>query len=385
MKLMQRMGCAASVVALALLATSVSVKAQTQGGPIKFGGLAFTTGKFSSYGKDIEKGMRLAVKQINDSGGLLGSKVEFDLQDTASESAQAVSLLRRFAGTNDVVGVVGPVGTPDFLAVLPLTGQLNVPVISLGSQKEMASNEFSDWIVRVNLPVTPGLIKDVIGQAKKAGRKIDTVALLRDRANDSAQAEARALRQALESGGGPKLVADEAYASGDKDFGALIDKMLREKPDAIWLAGTTNEVSLFLQQARARGFKGVILGGAGMNDPKIGQLAKDAAAGVITFLPVSFESSRPNVKKFVADYREAYGQGPIPTYAAYGYDGVMLLANAVKSAKATDRKKVMQALGTTKSFVGVSGSYSYAGKGDNVSPDPVVVEMTADGNFKPLN
>lgn len=376
---------AASFAALALMATSVSVQAQTQSGPIKFGGLAFLTGKFSSYGQDIEKGMRLAVKQINDGGGLRGAKVELDVQDTVSDSAQAVSLLRRFAGTSDVVGVVGPVGTPDFLAVLPLTGQLNIPVISLGSQKEMANAEFSDWIVRVNLPVTPVLIKEVLVQAKKGGRKIDTIALLRDRSNDSAQAEAKALRQALESGAGPKLVADEAYAAGDKDFGALIDKMLREKPDAIWLAGVTNEVSLFLQQARARGFKGLVLGGAGMNDPKIGQLAKDAAAGVVTFLPVNFESNLPQVKKFVTGYREAYGQGPIPTYAVYGYDGVMMLANAVSSANSTDRKKVMQALGSTKNFVAVSGSYSYAGKGDNVAPVPFLVEMTADGNFKPLN
>jgi len=100
---------------------------------------------------------------------------------------------------------------------------------------------------------------------------------------------------------------------------------------------------------------------------------------------VNFESNLAQVKKFVAGYREAYGQGPIPTYAAYGYDGVMLLANAVSAAKSTDRKKVMQALGSTKNFVGVSGSYSYAGKGDNVAPVPILVEMTADGNFKPLN
>ena len=92
MKLIRRVSvCAAGFAALALMVTSV--QAQTQSGPIKFGGLAFITGKFSSYGQDIEKGMRLAVKQINDSGGLLGAKVELDLQDTVSDSAQAVSLL----------------------------------------------------------------------------------------------------------------------------------------------------------------------------------------------------------------------------------------------------------------------------------------------------
>src|SRR4029453_4936486 len=129
--------------------------------------------------QDIEKGMRLAVKHINESGGINGQRIELDLQDTVSDSAQAGGLLRRFAGTADVVGVVGPVGTTDFLAVLPLTAQLNIPVVSLGSQKEMAANEFSDWIVRVNLPVTPVLIKEVLAAAKKSGRKVDTIALLR--------------------------------------------------------------------------------------------------------------------------------------------------------------------------------------------------------------
>ena len=376
---------AASAAVLAAMATSIAALAQSPAGPIKVGGLSFLTGKFGSYGQDIGKGMRLAIKQINDGGGLLGgAKLELDLQDTVSDSAQAVSLLRRFAGSADVVGVVGPVGTPDFLAILPLSGQLGVPIISLGSQKEMASTEFSDWIVRVNLPVTPALITAVLAQTKK-GRKLETVALIRDRANDSGQAEAKAVRQAIEAGAGVKLVSDEAYAAGDKDFGAVLDKMLREKPDAIWIAGVTNEVSLLLQQARARGFKGSFLGGAGMNDPKIAQLAKEAAAGIVTFLPVNFESNAPQVKKFIAGYREAHGQGPIPVYAVYGYDGVMILANAISTAKSTDRKVVMQALGNTKGFVTVSGSYTYAGKGDNVAPFPFLVEMTAEGNFKPLN
>ena len=106
---------------------------------------------------------------------------------------------------------------------------------------------------------SPALLKAVLQEVRKV-RPFTNLALLRDRANDYTEAVSKSVREAVSAQTDIKLVADEAYAAGDKEFSAQLDKLMRANPDAIWLAGVTNEVSLILQQARARGYKGLFLG-----------------------------------------------------------------------------------------------------------------------------
>lgn len=351
---------------------------------VTIGGLTFLTGKYGSYGQDVAAGMKLAVDHVNEDGGLLGgAKLVLDLQDTSSDAAQAVSMLRRFAGTDKIVGVVGPTGTPDLLAALPLTDRLQIPIISIGSQKALKHEQFTDWVVRVNLVETPQLIKGILDDVIQIkGNK--TMALLTDRSNDFAQAESASLREAISLGSKVKIVSDESYATGDKDFAVLIDKIMRNSPEAIWLSGATQEVYLIMLQARSRGFKGYFVGGAGLNDPKIAELAGDAATGFVTFLPMNIKSKKPIVQRFATDFPKKFPDRKIATYTGYGYDSVLMMADAIKRAGSTDRAKVMKALGSTTKFVAVTGTFSYAGKGDNTSAVPYLFSMGKDGNFTPL-
>ncbi|MFM9887102.1 MAG: ABC transporter substrate-binding protein [Burkholderiales bacterium] len=351
-----------------------------QTGEIKIGGLTFLTGKFSSYGADIEKGVKLALDKVNAKGGVLGKKLVVDLQDTASDSAQAVSLLRRFASSSDVAAIIGPTGTPDLLAIIPVARQLTVPVVTIGSMKPMAKDEFPDQVFRVTLMNSPEVVRDIITKVA-AAKNIKRIGLLMDRTNDAQQADARSARDAIKLGAGVQLVADESYAGGDKDFSVLIGKMMQANADALWLSATTNEAAIIILQARARGFKGVVMGGAGMTDPKIVQLVGAGAAPYVMFTPLNLESDRPIVRDFVEAYRKAYGNNQIATFSAYAYDSVMLVEDAIRRAGSADRKAVAQAIGSTKSFPGVAGEYSYDGKGDNVKPVPYIMEVGPKGAF----
>lgn len=369
-----RRACLAAFAGLALAATAASAA------DIKIGGVTFITGKFGTYGQDAAKGMKLGVEEVNASGGVLGRKLELDLQDTASESSQAALILRKFAATSDVVGVVGPTGTPDFLTVLPLTAQLKVPVVAMSTQR-MDHDKFSDWIVRVIQIETPEVLVGMLKYAKDK-RNAKKMAVLFARTNDFAQAQSRTLAGIPKAQLPLDIVATESYAEGDKDFAAVLDKVLRAQPDLIWLAGSTAEVSLVLQQARARQYKGLFMGTSGVSDPKIYQLSQGASQGLITMVPFDVDSPAPLMKKFVAAYRKANGDGPIGFYTAYSYDSVRLLADAIKRAGSTDRDKVMKALGQTKNFEGVTGTYSYNGKGDNASSSPYLVEVSQGGTLK---
>jgi branched-chain amino acid transport system substrate-binding protein len=374
------------LLCLVAAVTSASAWLDAQGQPqtpVKIGGITFITGKFGSYGQEYANGMRLGVDYVNKHGGVLGGrKLELDLQDSASDSAQAATLLRRFAANPEIVGVVGPTGTPDFLAIVPIAKTLNVPVVTQASAK-FTHEDFPDFVVRVYLIETPELMKWYFDQVQ-AARGIKRIAFVTDRSNDAQVNTRKNALEGLKLGSSIEVVADESIRAGDRDFAAVIDKMLAAKPDAIFLASTTNEVVLLMAQARARQFKGVFLGSAGLGDPKIGELAKDNAAGAITMLPLDVNGASPVVKDFAAGYKAAYGDKAIGPFVAYTFDSVLLLANAINRAGSTDRSKVMQALGSTKDFQGVTSTFTFRGKGDNTSQTAHLVEHNGSGGFRPF-
>jgi branched-chain amino acid transport system substrate-binding protein len=131
------------------------------------------------------------------------------------------------------------------------------------------------------------------------------------------------------------------------------------------------------------GFDVPILGGAPLNDPKIGALAGKAAYGVMTFASFSPKEDRPAVKQFIALYKAKTGQENPPIYVALGYDTAGLLAQAVARAGSTDREAIRQALGSTRDYQGVTGNFTYDGSGDNLNQVPRILVFGSDG-FTPL-
>ena len=379
---MNRRALLLSLVAVTTGLLVPNAGAQSQA-PVKIGGIVFLTGKFASYGAEYANGMKLGVDYVNRHGGVLGGrKLELDIQDSASDSGQAATLLRRFAANPDIVGVVGPTGTPDFLAIVPIAKTLNVPIVTQSSAK-FTHEEFPDSVVRVFLIETPELMKWYFDQVQ-AKRGIKRVAFVTDRSNDAQANTRKNALEGLKMGSSIEVVADESIKGGDRDFAAIIDKVLAAKPDAIFLASTTNEVVLFMAQARARQFKGLFFGSSGLGDPKIGELAKENAAGAITMLPLDVDAPTPVVKEFVADYRKAYGDKAVGPFVAYTFDSVLLMASAIDRAGSTDRAKIMQALGATKDFQGVTSSFTFRGKGDNIAQTAHIVEHNGTGGFRPV-
>src|SRR6202035_3700790 len=127
-------------------------------------------------------------------------------------SAQALSLLRRFAANDDVVAVLGPTGTPDLLAILPVAQGLGVLVLRVGSQKTMAKEAFPDDVFRVGLIGKPEVIAYFLERVSRT-HPVTRIGLFIDRANDSSQAESAALRDALKSISNIAIAEEATYVS----------------------------------------------------------------------------------------------------------------------------------------------------------------------------
>ncbi|MFN3476841.1 MAG: ABC transporter substrate-binding protein, partial [Candidatus Methylomirabilales bacterium] len=77
-------------------------------GPIKIGGLGSLSGVVSAWGKSTQQGLVLAVEEINQAGGILGRKVEFQMEDDESKPAEGARRARRLAlewGAHVIIGI----------------------------------------------------------------------------------------------------------------------------------------------------------------------------------------------------------------------------------------------------------------------------------------
>ncbi len=331
---------------------------------IVIGGGLTLSGAAAAYGEDGRTGADIAVAEINAKGGVLGRKLRIDYDDTGMERARAVAIYRKYAARPDVVAMLS-ISSVELVALDPLANEVKLPIISIGSAATFA--KFSPYTFR--LQVIVGKAMPTVLSQVKAAKGLKTVSVLYDVKNNFTVSEMEAVKASAATAG-LELKGVESFSTGEQDFSLQLTRIAEQNPDLLYLAATTDEAALAISQARELGIKAQILGGAGLNDPRIGALAKSGAYGTITFAPFSPKDPRPVVQGFVADYQKKFNKAEPPAYVALGYDSVMLVADAIRRAGSTDREAVRNALGSTKNLEGLNGMYTYDGSGDNVRQEP---------------
>jgi branched-chain amino acid transport system substrate-binding protein len=331
---------------------------------IVLGGGLTLSGAAAAYGEDGRTGADMAVAEINAKGGILNRKLRIDYDDTGMERARAVAIYRKYAAHPDIVAMLS-ISSVELVALDPLADDVKLPILSIGSAATFA--KFSRYTFRLQVIVGKAM-PTVLGEVK-AMKGLKSVSILYDVKNNFTVSEMEAVKAAV-SGVGLELKGIESFTTGDQDFSLQLTRIAEQKPDLFYLAATTDEAALAISQARELGIKAQILGGAGLNDPRIGSLAKEGAYGTITFAPFSPKDGRPIVRSFVAEYQKKFNKAEPPAYVALGYDAVMLVADAIRRAGSVDREAVRAALGATRNLEGLNGLYTYDGSGDNVRQEP---------------
>lgn len=364
-----------SWIASGLLAISLSVAAQAQ--DIVISGALVVSGPFGAYGTDARAGIDLKVDEINAAGGVLGRKIRVIYDDTAGDRAKAVALYRQYAAQADVVFQFS-IASFEFVALNPVANQLGMPLLSIGSS--IPFKDFSPWSFRVNL-ILDKAMAPVMRQLKEL-KQVKTIAVIHDTVNTFTVAEMETVK-ANAAGAGLQVLGVESFNTGEQNFTLQLTRLAALNPDILWLAATTDEAALIISQARALGIKAPIIGGAGLNDPRIGALPGGAAIGVMTFALFNPADPRPATVEFVRRYREKNnGQNPA-AYVALGYDTVGVVADAIRRAGSTDRDAVRKAMGETQAYTGANGPFRYQGSGDNLAQAPRLLVFT-DKGYVPL-
>lgn len=326
---------------------------------VKIGGNFELSGSASSYGTPMSKAAKLAVKQVNEAGGVLdGVQVEYIEYDNRSDLTETASVAKRLAGEG-VVGIVGPAPSGDVLAQMPVLEEEQVPGIAPAATLDNITyndnGELYEYFFRV-------AFEDSY-QGKVAGNYAATTllaskaAVVSDQAVDSSLGLADAFTAEFEANGG-QVVARESVQSGETDFSAVLTTLLAQDFDVLYLPLYYTEAGLFIKQARELGLTQPILGGDGFHSPTLTELAGPQNATEIYFTShFSTETEDPKVQDFIAAYKEEYNEEP-DTFSATSFDATMLLLDAIERAGEANPQAVRDQLAETVDFEGVTGTFS---------------------------
>ncbi|AJY69656.1 branched-chain amino acid ABC transporter substrate-binding protein [Geobacter sulfurreducens] len=346
------------------------------GDTIKIGFLGALTGDVAMFGKPTLDGMKMAAEELNAAGGILGKKIEIVEADNRGDKQEGASVTQKLISRDGVVAIVGDPTTGITKVAAPIAQKAQVVLLSAGATGPGVV-ENGDFIFRNTLLDSVAIPACIDFFAKDLGYK--KVAIITSDNNDYSVGLSQTFRDAAK-GKGVEIVADEKVKDGDKDFSAQITNIKAKKPDVIFFSGYYTEGALIMKEARKQGMKANMFGGDGLFSPKLIELGGSAVEGTMSALGFSPEQASPVTAKFVEAYKKKFNGAEPGLFDAQGYDGVMMLVDAMKRANSTDPKVFKTSLAQTKNYEGVSGTITIR---DNREPikTPLALLAVKDGKF----
>ena len=361
---------------------AVSVVASGCGGgskasdEIKIGVVGEMTGSNATYGTSMVNGMKLAVKEINDKGGVNGKKINLVVADDKSEPAEAANAMSKLINQDKTPVVMGIFTSSNAIAAANVSEAAKVPFLAIGATNPKVTLDEKTGKVKPNTFrvcfIDP--FQGTVGANFVLNElKLKKAVVFVDNSSDYSKGLASFFKQAYTSKGG-EIVGEEAYLQKDTDFKAVLTKIKTMNPEVLYVPGYYEEVGKIVKQARELGMNLPIVGGDGWDSPK---LAEIAGAGPLnnTFFTNHYspDDTSEASKAFVDAYVKAYNQKP-DAPAVLGYDGARLMIDAISRAGGTDGAKVSKALAETKNYKAVTGDTSLNETHDAVK-SAVIIEF----------
>jgi branched-chain amino acid transport system substrate-binding protein len=327
--------------------------AVTTNAAIKIGAVTCLSGGLSTFGVSSIQGAKLAVEEINSSGGVLGQPVDLIVEDNQSKAGEAATAVRKFLSQDKVAAILGDLTSSSTMEIAPLAQAAKIPLLT-PTATNVAITKVGDYVFRSCFidPFTGQVMARFALDHLKAKRAI----ILTDVKQDYSVGLSGAIRQYFAQKGG-QILKEISYSSGDADFRAQLTTVKSLRPDVIFLPAYYTEAGLILRQARQLGITSPFVGGEGWDSPTLLQVAGKNADGNFYANHFSAADPDPVVQKFVQNYQAKYHSAP-DALAALWYDGARILAQAIQQAGSTEGTKIRDALAATKDFQGVTGRIS---------------------------
>lgn len=319
---------------------------QADSNTIKVGANFELTGNVANYGSATLDGLKLAIDEVNDAGGIDGKKIEIVTADNKSEASEAVNAATKLISDDKVSVIIGPAVTANVIAESQVATDNKIPII--------APDATSPDVTVENGKVKPFVFRScfidpqqgsVMAKFAAENLKAKTAVIYVDNSTDYSKSLGKVFKEKFEAAGG-KVLAEEAFLAKDQDFKATLTNLKAANADVIFVPAYYEEVGKIVKQARELGITTPILGTDGWDDPKVADIA-GADALNNTYFSTHYSDKDDSVKPFVEAFKAKYGHMP-NVFAALGYDAGKILVDAIKRAGSTDPEKIQKALEETK-------------------------------------
>ena len=343
-------------------------KTATGGDEIIIGGLAPETGKLSVYGLGVKQGAELAIKEINEKGGILGKKIRFISLNEQGDETEALNAYRRLRDQEHIQALIGDVTSKPTMAVAMEAAKDRMPMITPSGTMEAITTAGPN-VFRACF------IDPVQGQAMASyaadALKVKSAAVIYDSDDDYSSGVKEAFVAECKAKG-IEIVLEEGYISGTVDFKPQLTKIGQKAPEVLFVPVYYQDVALILKQSKEIGLSAIMMGGDGW-DGVLETLKEEAGKADGGYFANQFFLGDPDekVQKFIASYRAAYNKDPV-SFAALGYDSAYILAAAIERAGgATDKDKINAELAKTD-YKGVTGQIRFDEKRNPVKSIQVI-------------
>ncbi len=357
-------------MAAALAAIACTAQAQNT---VRIGMITDRVGPAKPYAEPVAIGAAFAVKQINAQGGLLGRPIELLTEDDQGRPDVSATAARKLVDQGAAF-ILSVSLTPATQQAQSVTRETKTPHMTPSNSGDTLTTQVDNPNFWQTGPLGSTQIATLLSYARSKNFK--RVALVTDN-SDLGQLINRFFKAGLEKAG-IQVVAEEVVPRGANTAEPQMQKIRAANPEALFMAGVlTPENVLILRAYRQMGLKTPILGNYNLSVPQYTAVAKGLLDGVV-FVD-AFDPAKPETARFIEAYRKDSGSEPY-NLMGYGYDGVMMVADAIRRAGSTDREKVREAMQATKGYVGVMGgvgaTYEFReGKRTGFDPNGMVVRV----------
>ena len=327
------------LVALFGAASTLSVQAADV---LKIGLVLPMSGPFATYGKEISNGVRLYLARNGDT--VAGRKVELIIKDDAPGTAGDISkrLAQELVVKDKVDILAGFALTPSAAAVAPLATEAKKPMVVMNAAASTLTTK-SNNIVRTSFTLPQNTAPIAIWAAKNGIRKAYTLVADYSPGHDS---EAQFKKSFAANGG--EVVGEVRVPIKTNDFSPYLEKIKEVKPDAVFVFVPPGELAInFMKGFQERGLAkaGIkIIGPGDLTDEESLDAIGDAAIGTVTSFHYAPSHKLPENKAFTDAYAKAYPGDRVNFMAVGGYDGMHLIAEALKkTGGSTEPEKFIEA------------------------------------------
>lgn len=345
------------------------------GDTIKLGEIGPQTGSVAVYGNTTLNGIKLAVQEINEAGGVNGKQIELLAEDDKGDPTEAVTVYNKLI-EEGVQAIIGAITSKPTDAMAANSMEDGIPIITpTGTMASITVDRPHVFRTCFTDPYQGQILAIFAADSLNAKK----AAVMRNTSDDYSNGVADAFIQYAEEKG-IEIVADEGYGVGDVDFSVQLTNISQQDPDVLLVPEYYETDVLIAKQARDLGIEATIVGPDGWDGvlDVVDDDALENLEGVYFTNHYSVDDESEIVKTFVENYNAEFGSDP-SSFSALGYDSVYMLKAAWEAAGSTNFEATVAALAEIE-HEGVTGHLIF---GENNNPIKSASIITIeDGKYK---